>query len=262
MAVQLASQSGVKTSVRYKNALGNNSLPPVPPISFAVVAGGGFNGTGSDSQSFPGFGGAGGFRKSFASELSGGGANSETPFQPLVNETIVVTVGGAGSNSSLGSITSIRGGNGANVPGGSAGGSGGSGGGGRGGQSGGGGTSTGEGAGGPGTAGQGFAGNSGGPYSNPFGDPIKGAGGAGGGAGGSNGAGLATLITGNSQVFSRNTASAANTGNVASSGIVIVRYPSSQSILVGPGLTHSTITVDLDKVTTFIAGTGSVSWTY
>lgn len=262
MAVQFASESTIKITKRYKNILGDNPLPPAPPMSFAVIAGGGFNGTGIDSQAFPGFGGAGGFRKSFGSELSGGGAPSEPQFQTLINQNVVVTVGGAGNNSSLGQITSIRGGNGGNVTPATSAGSGGSGGGGHGGFSGGGGTSQGQGAGGAGTAGQGFAGNSGGPYSNPFGTPNKGAGGAGGGAGGSNGAGLETFITGVSQTFSRNTASAANTGNLASSGIVIVRYPSSHIITIGPGLTHSTVTLGSAKVTTFTAGTGNVSWTY
>lgn len=263
MAVQFISQSGIKTPTRHKNMLGNNPLPPVQPMAFAVVAGGGFDGCCEDSQSRPGLGGAGGFRKSFQTELSGGGAPSEVGFQPLVNQNVIVTVGGAGSDSSLGSITSTRGGNGGNIQSGNQnGGSGGSGGGGRGGQSGGGGTSTGQGSGGAGIAGQGFNGGAGGPYQNIYGTVFKGGGGNGGGAGGSNGAGLATSIRGSSQTFAASTGGGVNTGNKASSGIVIVRYPTTQFITIGPGLTSSTTTIGSDNVTTFTAGTGNVSWTY
>jgi hypothetical protein len=41
---------------------------------------------------------------------------------------------------------------------------------------------------------------------------------------------------------------------------VIVRYPSANSISVGAGLTASTTTVGANKVTTFTAGTGTISF--
>jgi hypothetical protein len=42
--------------------------------------------------------------------------------------------------------------------------------------------------------------------------------------------------------------------------VVILRYPSSFTITVGVGLTASTATDGGNKVTTFTAGTGTVSW--
>ena len=50
-------------------------------------------------------------------------------------------------------------------------------------------------------------------------------------------------------------------GGAGGSGVVILRYPSSKTISIGAGLTGSTSTVGSDKVTTFTAGTGNVSWT-
>ena len=56
-----------------------------------------------------------------------------------------------------------------------------------------------------------------------------------------------------------------NTGGSGSagtggSGVVILRYPSDYTITVGAGLTSSTATDGLSKVTTFTAGTGTVSF--
>ena len=48
-------------------------------------------------------------------------------------------------------------------------------------------------------------------------------------------------------------------GGEGGSGIVILRYPSSNTITVGAGLTASTSTIGGDKVTIFTAGTGSIS---
>jgi hypothetical protein len=48
-------------------------------------------------------------------------------------------------------------------------------------------------------------------------------------------------------------------GGDGGSGIVILRYPSSNTITVGAGLTASTSTIGVDKVTIFTAGTGSIS---
>jgi hypothetical protein len=45
------------------------------------------------------------------------------------------------------------------------------------------------------------------------------------------------------------------------SGIVILRYPSANTITIGAGLTGTTATVGANKVTSITAGTGNVSWT-
>ena len=49
-------------------------------------------------------------------------------------------------------------------------------------------------------------------------------------------------------------------GPFGGSGIVIVRYPNTYTISVGAGLTSSTTTVGSDKVTTFTAGSDTVSF--
>jgi hypothetical protein len=41
---------------------------------------------------------------------------------------------------------------------------------------------------------------------------------------------------------------------------VIVRYPSANVINIGAGLTGTTTTVASDKVTTFTAGTGNITF--
>jgi hypothetical protein len=88
--------------------------------------------------------------------------------------------------------------------------------------------------------------------------PANSVGGAGGGGGGVyNGTGSAgTANTGGGGGGSGNNNNGANGG----SGIVILRYPSSRTISVGAGLTSSTSTVGSDKVTTFTAGTGTISF--
>jgi len=49
-------------------------------------------------------------------------------------------------------------------------------------------------------------------------------------------------------------------GGNGGSGVVILRYPSSISISIGAGLTASTATVGANKVTTFTAGTDTISF--
>jgi hypothetical protein len=44
------------------------------------------------------------------------------------------------------------------------------------------------------------------------------------------------------------------------SGVVILRYPNTYTVTIGSGLTGSTITEGSDKVTTFTAGTGNISF--
>lgn len=95
------------------------------------------------------------------------------------------------------------------------------------------------GAGNSGTGGLGGAGN-GGSYQNGTGSNATAntGGGGGGGAGGSTGGA---------------------SGN-GGSGVVILRYPNTNTITVGAGLTSSTITQGSKKVTIFTAGTGTVSF--
>ena len=99
------------------------------------------------------------------------------------------------------------------------------------------------------------------------------------------GAGTANSITGSSVTYAAGgqgnvsryaspaAAGSANTGNGGSgsgegagngtaggSGVIILRYPSSNTITIGAGLTGSTTTVGSNKVTTLTAGSGNVSW--
>ena len=59
-------------------------------VSYLVIAGGG--GGGGDFRG--GGAGAGGYRNSFASEDSGGGASTETPFIASTSVSYTITVGG------------------------------------------------------------------------------------------------------------------------------------------------------------------------
>ena len=51
-----------------------------------------------------------------------------------------------------------------------------------------------------------------------------------------------------------------NTGATGGSGVVIVRYPNTYTISVGAGLTSSTATDGSDKITSFTAGSDTVSF--
>jgi hypothetical protein len=51
-----------------------------------------------------------------------------------------------------------------------------------------------------------------------------------------------------------------DTGGNGGSGVVILRYPSDYTISIGAGLTASTSTVGANKVTTFTAGTDTISF--
>jgi hypothetical protein len=80
---------------------------------------------------------------------------------------------------------------------------------------------------------------------------------AGGAGGGGSGAGLnGTGNTGSGGAGRHN----AGTSGAGGSGVVILRYPSAYTITVGAGLSATTSTVGSNKVTTFTAGTGNVSW--
>jgi hypothetical protein len=52
----------------------------------------------------------------------------------------------------------------------------------------------------------------------------------------------------------------AATGANGGSGVVIIRYPSANTVTVGAGLTATTSTVGANKVTIFTAGTGTISF--
>ena len=97
----------------------------------------------------------------------------------------------------------------------------------------------------------------------------------GGGAGGGGGSTSGTGGAGGGGNGGRNgvnpTNGAANTGGggggvtntnsgAGGSGLVVLRYPAQFTITIGAGLTGSTATVGANKVTTFTAGTGNVSW--
>jgi hypothetical protein len=121
---------------------------------------------------------------------------------------------------------------------------------------------------------------------------YSGGGGGAAGVGASNsvnsagGAGLSSSITGSAVTYSAGGTAgvvsgtlgnaAANTGNGGQtpkspsntnwasqnggSGVVILRYPNTYTITIGAGLTGSTATDGSDKVTTFTAGTGNISF--
>jgi|LakMenEpi03Aug12_release.lakeMendotaPanAssembly.Ray.scaffolds.fasta_scaffold01402_30 hypothetical protein len=261
------------------------SISTQPQFEYLVVAGGGGGGDGWNAGA--GGGGAGGYRTSrisipstttsFTVTVGAGGAgkaNGNNSRMSLIQD--IISIGGGAGSPSAGS---------GGVPG-NSGGSGGGGGPGAG--------STGAGIGGAGTPGQG---NNGGNGATNGGDLWSGGGGGGAGAvggnpanvgaGGVGGAGLASSITGTS-VFragggggngngggaggvggggAKGVAGTANTGGggggvsmAGGSGIVILRYPSSNSLSVGGGLTSTTSTIGDYKVTTFTAGTGTVTW--
>jgi hypothetical protein len=89
-----------------------------------------------------------------------------------------------------------------------------------------------------------------------------------GGAGGTGGGGAAGTGNNNGAAGTVNTGgggggsgfNAANLGGNGGSGVLILRYPNTLTILIGAGLTGSTITDGSSKVTTITAGTGNVSW--
>ena len=88
---------------------------------------------------------------------------------------------------------------------------------------------------------------------------AQGRGGGAGGAGGGGGVGTAgTVNTGSGGGGSD--ASGSRVGGAGGSGLVVLRYPASITITIGAGLTSSTATIGSDRVTTFTAGTGNVSW--
>ena len=260
-------------------------------VDYLVVAGGG--GCGRSDTYYGGGGGGGGFRTSISSDGNGGGASAETAFSalPQTNYTLTVGAGGPegasntdngspGSDSVLSTITSTGGGGGgkADTDGGS-GGSGGGGGGNDAANSGGAAVSPTQGYAGGGTASAVAIGGGGGGGAGSIGTSSTSGGAAGGAA-------KASTITGPSVYFSaggggkRGYYSASNgaagsnwrqtnsgcggtpgvAGEGGQSGIVILRYSNAYSITINSGLVGSTTTSGSDKITTFTAGTGTITF--
>jgi hypothetical protein len=272
----------------------SNSITPRDSflVDYLVVAGGGQGGTGGNynpGTSGGGGGGAGGLRSTVTA--TGGGGSLEIPLSLLKLTNYGVTVGGAGSNSVFSTVTSLAGGYGGASygPTGNPGGAGGSGGGGSA-------NTAGAGTAGQGFSGQistasvgggGGAGEAGGTEGarqggdgvavSITGSSVTYAGGGGGGGigapsnggdgGGGAGWGWSYPNPYGGSAGSTNTggggggyAATVTSGSLGGSGIVILRYPSARTITVGAGLTSSTATVGENKVTTFTAGTGTVSF--
>ena len=259
-------------------------------VSYLVVAGGGGGATAwSSANRSGGGGGAGGYRNSYLTETSGRGSSTETPLSASNNQAYNVTVGAGGTggsgnyfqdgtnggDSTFNTVTSTGGGGSGDGAGRSDGGCGA------------GGSYTADASGGQGTAGQGYDGGS---RNTGSGTSGGGGGGAGGnGANGTNsfgdkpagGVGLTSAITGsnvtravggrgfgtgNRENASSNTAGGGSgingTGPAGNggSGVVIIRYPNTKTATITAGLTASTSNVGNDKVTTFTAGTGTVTF--
>jgi hypothetical protein len=267
------------------------TVPSLVVVDFVVLAGGGGGGGGG--------GGAGGYRTSVGTSGRNSSAESSFLLNRNTNYSVSVggggTVGsnisangGTGGPSTFSSVTSAGGGGGAGGGQGSAytGSSGGCGGGGAAYLT----SSTG--SGGAGTANQGFDGGAaqgaGGDYGSAGGGGVGSVGvttignTGGGTAGGNGGSGIASSITGSSVTYGAGgkgyssgggdspvnvgkggdgkTEAGGGNGRAGGSGVVILRYPSSDTITIGAGLTGTTATVGANKVTTITTGTGNVSW--
>ena len=270
------------------------SNPPLT-VSYLVVAGGG--GAGYDDV---GGGGAGGLRTSYGPSGGGGSAESVLALSTGTSYAVTVGGGGNGgqataydgSPSIFYTITSLGGGHADYTPA-----SGGSGGGGdpnnpnnpgagtanqgfsggvsyprSGGQT----NEAGGGGGGAGAVGGTASANTGGnggvglavgisgstvTYAGGGGGGGINTGGTGGAGGGANGTGAANPSPGDTNTGGGGGGAGANsasyTGSAGGSGIVILRYPKIYTIA---GLSGSTTTSGNDKVTTFISGTGNITF--
>ena len=81
------------------------------------------------------------------------------------------------------------------------------------------------------------------------------------------GGGVSAASTGNGGNGTANTGGGGGGGNSntgyggnGGTGVVILRYPNTYTVTIGSGLTGSTATDGSDKVTTFTAGTGTISF--
>tara|TARA_R100001509_G_scaffold26112_1_gene13655 strand:- start:186 stop:1133 length:948 start_codon:yes stop_codon:yes gene_type:complete len=274
------------------------SLQAIPFEVLNVAGGGGATGTFSGgSGNLGGGGGAGGYRNSYDTEVSGGSTSTEEKLGFVLGQSYTVTVGaggtGGGNNnggggqfdgyngndSVVGDNTASKGGGGyynaTNQPNaatvGSSGGTlktitsfpthqplatptqGTTGSAGNGSQGGGGG--------GAGTAGS--VGSEGaGLNSSITGSSVLRAKGGDSGTGGTNSGNSASANTGmGGNGSSYNSAGyGSRKGGNGGSGIVIIRYPNTYTITVGGGLTSSTTTDGSDKITSFTAGTDTISF--
>lgn len=249
-------------------------------FEYLIIAGGGGAGQG-DNTSRGGAGGAGGYRCSVVGENSGGGDSAEPKVTLLAGINYTVTIGAGGAGRTAGDNRGAPGNTSAFGPIWSTGGA-------SGGReyqsaSGHGGSGAGGGAqnlsvlryGSPGIPGQGYAGG------NMQGSSANAGGGGGAGGAGAQptaGVGVSSSITGTPVTRATggpgntNSSGSSNTGDGGGSGfgaqlagnggsgVVILRYPSSITLTIGAGLTSSTITVGGNKVTTFTAGSDTVSF--
>ena len=253
-------------------------------FQYLVIGGGGGGGRGVNGTSSGGGGGAGGYRTNAGT--SGGGASAEADLI-LATGSYTVTVGDGGAERANGSpsffaeIVSLGGGYGGD---GSGVGSGASGGGGKNNSGPVGSAFVRQGFdGGSPSTGQAGGGGGGGSEGNPGGDGIGGNGVASaitgssvlrGGGGGGNGQNGGTGGGGNGSSGGAGFAATANTGGgggggissgnaaggAGGSGIVIVKYPDWITLTIGASLTSSTATAGGYKITSFTAGTDTVSF--
>ena len=218
---------------------GNNSVFDI----YTSIGGGASNLRGSNGA----FGGSGGGASEDGTSLMGGGGTAGPPTQGYDGggSTVVYASGGGGGAGGPGatavnSATAGNGGLGINLSSylSTYGDSGYFASGGGGGSQGG--TST---TGGAASSGGGARGRNGNEGTNVVG--ISGTPNTGGGAGGGAGSGSGSTHT---------------AGGAGGSGVVILRYPNTYTLTIGAGLTGSTATDGSDKVTTFTAGTGNISF--
>jgi hypothetical protein len=239
------------------NLVRNRGLLSNPfPVGFLVISGGGGGrqGVGGAGGYDGGGGNATGYRTSTGG-LGYLGAAAESGLRLNVGDLYTVTVGGGGtgaagtgSNSVFHTITSNGSTGGATAPVGGAG---------------------------AGAAGSGLNGGNG--LANTItGTSVTRTGGGGGsttvqGAGGSGGGGAGrdnangisgTVNTGSGGGGTRSpvVGTGGLSGGLGGSGVVILQYPAFKSIIIGAGLTGTTAFVGSNKVTTFTAGTGNVSF--
>jgi len=244
--------SSSQVSTWFGQGSGNLSIPSrtAPPISvdFLVIGGGSGGFRGVVNQFDGGGGNAGGYRTSTGG-LGYRGAAAESPVSVAAGGSYTVTVGAGGASSTAGSdsVFSSIVSTGGTVTGGNNGGY----------------------AGGQGSGAANSGVNGGAGTANTItGSSVTRAGG-GGGAHTASGAGAAG--GGNGNTGGTGGAATANTGSgggggrqaeggPGGSGLVVLQYPSAYTITIGAGLTGTTATVGANKVTTFTAGTGTVSW--
>ena len=204
---------------------GNNSV--FSTITSTAGGGGGFNSGGQN-------GGSGGGSPAYSSSPGSGNLGGYTPAE-----------GTSGGNGGTGSNYRGGGGGGASAAGAS-------------------GDSTGNGGNGSSNSIAGSSvdyagGGGGGCYTNQ----SAGTGGSGGGGNGGSGAvngGNGSNNTGGGAGGGGWTGASFGFGGAGGSGVVIIRYPNTYTVTIGAGLTGSTATDGSDKVTTFTAGTGNISF--